>query len=478
MPSSRHKGDASVTQLNRRQYHSVISGTKAVVLTCFESGMRCAHEMLRAVAVIVGVLAATGCAPSAARPKPLDVAAAAESYVRLVLALGERDADSLDGYHGPPAWAAEARARHVTLDEVRRQAQALSGTLASTRFRNDDEDVRRTFLLGQLGAIAARIEILGGARPSFADEARRLFGLETDPRIDADEGAATEIRAAIDRELPGHGTTAERFGAFDRRFLIPADRLPAVMARAIEACRSATRVHVKLPPSERVDLSYVRDLPWSALTSYDGDFHSTIRINAAMPLTVDRALDLACHEAYPGHHTFGILLETRLAGRVELLAQPTFSPQSLLHEGAASVAGTLAFTDEQRVELERDALFPLAGLDRAEAARHVRVSRLVDRLHGVEAAIAQRYLDGELDFPRASAAFARDALMPSADATLKFLNQFRSYAATYTIGRDRFWRALTEMSAMSAVTKEDDRDGRWRAYADLAANPTQALPSR
>jgi len=167
--------------------------------------------------------------------------------------------------------------------------------------------------------------------------------------------------------------------------------------------------------------------------------------------------------------------------------QPTFSPQSLLHEGASSLAGTLAFTDEERVAFERDALFPLAGLNPAEAARHVRVARLVDRLHGVAAAIARRYLDGELDFPRASLALERDALMPSADATLKFLNQFRTYAATYTIGRDRFWRALTTMTTMttkttmtttSAVTKEDDRDRRWRAYADLVANPTQALPSR
>jgi hypothetical protein len=63
--------------------------------------------------------------------------------------------------------------------------------------------------------------------------------------------------------------------------------------------------------------------------------------------------------------------------------------------------------------------------------------------------------------------------MGSADATLKFLNQFRTYAATYTIGRDRVSRVLT---TMSAVTKEDDRDGRWRAYVDLVANPTQALP--
>src|SRR5262245_52706961 len=83
-----------------------------------------------AIAIIVS-LAAAACAQSDTA-RPLDLAAAAESYVRLVLALGERDADSLDSYHGPAAWAADARARHATLDDVQREARALADTLAST----------------------------------------------------------------------------------------------------------------------------------------------------------------------------------------------------------------------------------------------------------------------------------------------------------------------------------------------------------
>src|SRR5436190_907879 len=83
--------------------------------------------------------------------------------------------------------------------------------------------------------------------------------------------------------------------------------------------RSATAARIRLPPSERVDVSYVRDLAWSAFTRYEGGFRSTIRINAALPLTVDRAVDLACHEAYPGHHTIATLLEMRFSGRTEFL---------------------------------------------------------------------------------------------------------------------------------------------------------------
>src|SRR6185503_9975829 len=142
----------------------------------------------------------------------------------------------------------------------------------------------------------------------------------------------------------------------------------------------------------------------------------------------------------------------------------------LLHEAASSLAGVLAFPEPARIAFERDELFPLAGLDPAAAARHVRVSRLVDQLHGVGADIARRYLDGGLDFPRAAAALEHDALMPSADATLKFLNQYRSYAATYTIGRDQLMRHI------DARSSAEDEASRWRAYINVVSDPAQIVP--
>ena len=157
-----------------------------------------------------------------------------------------------------------------------------------------------------------------------------------------------------------------------------------------------------------------------------------------------------------------MLLDARFGGRrPELLVQPLFSPQSLLHEAAASLAPSLAFPDADRAAFERDALFPIARLDPSRAERYVAVARLVDRLHPVVGALARRYLDGALDFPRAAAALEREALMPSADAALKFMNQFRSYAATYTIGRDRLARLV---------------GGDWAAYVRAVTDPAQTVP--
>src|SRR5207237_8573202 len=60
-------------------------------------------------------VAAAACAPSSRDHAAASLDAAARSYVGLVLALGERDADSLDSYHGPAAWQADARSQHATL---------------------------------------------------------------------------------------------------------------------------------------------------------------------------------------------------------------------------------------------------------------------------------------------------------------------------------------------------------------------------
>jgi hypothetical protein len=421
--------------------------------------------MRSALAAVVLIACACG-SPARTSTTAPTLDATAERYVRLALALADRDTDSLDSYHGPAGWQADERERHATLPDIRAEAAVLADSL-DAKAGVADAGIRRAFLSRQLRAIAARVDILLGARPAFADETRALF--DFDVSADDDRDGST-IRADIATLLPGGGRLAARYAAFDRRYLIAPDRLDAVLSRAIEGCRAATRGHVQMPEGERIAVEYARDLAWSAFTRYEGRATSRIRVNQALPLTVDRALDLACHEAYPGHHTIDTLLDARSAGRIEFVVRPLFSPQSLLHEAAASLAPSLAFPEDARVAFERDVLFPLAGLDPAGAALHVRVGRLVDRLSGVQAAIAGQSLDGRLDFPHAAAALEREALMPSADATLKFLNQFRSYAVTYTLGREHLRHHI------DANARRGDQADRWRVFTETISNPAQIMP--
>jgi len=368
-------------------------------------------------------------------------------YVRLAVALGERDPDALDHYYGPEEYVADVRRNPPALSAIRREADQAARAAHSG------------FLAAQLRAIAARAALLSGDRLTFDQEARVFFnaGPPWDTSISQD------VRRQLSR-LPGRGPLSDRYEAFDRRYLVPPERVPDVMARALTACRERTAANASLPPGEKVTLAYVHNKPWSAFSHYRDNYTSVIEVNVDLGLTVDRALDLACHEGYPGHHFFNSRTEqllVRTNRRPELVAQLTFSPQSFVSEGAATVAPEIAFTDDERIRFERDVLFPLAGLRSDDAERYVRTARLVDALHPVELSIAKRYLDGELEFARAAEALREEALMNQPEATLKYLNEYRSYVVTYTLGHDRI-RAWLEKRGVS---------GKWRALEDLIANP-------
>jgi hypothetical protein len=62
--------------------------------------------------------------------------------------------------------------------------------------------------------------------------------------------------------------------------------------------------------------------------------------------------------------------------------------------------------------------------------------------------IARDYLDGKLEFVRAAAALEDQALMAHAEATLRYLNEYRSYVVTYTEASDilRKWVAARTTS--------------------------------
>jgi hypothetical protein len=115
--------------------------------------------------------------------------------------------------------------------------------------------------------------------------------------------AGWQERAELERLLPGPGDHPRALRRVRPRFLIPRNRLPAVLSRAIEGCRAATREHVTLPAGEGVDVEFVPDLAWSCIHALSGSCDESYSDQLALPLTVDRVLDLACHEAYPGHHT-------------------------------------------------------------------------------------------------------------------------------------------------------------------------------
>jgi hypothetical protein len=376
------------------------------------------------------------------------------SYTRVAVALGERDPDSIDYYYGPAEWVADIRENPPSLAQVRQSALALIAALRDKPATPAGGEALRQFLIGQLHAIASRVDLLLGAHLTFDQETEAMFGVQVPPRYD--QRRLTHIRSQIDALLPGRGGLAERYSSFDQQFTVPPDRLSVVMDRALQGCRERTLAHMSLPPGESVTVEYVHGKPWSAFSRYQGNFHSLIQINADFGLTVDQVLQLACHEGYPGHHAYNSLRELQLVRKHHLTAfmvQPTFSPQSLASEAAATYAVELAFPEPERTRFERNELFPLAGLDPGKAELYGRVERLVEALHPAEPVIARDYLDGNLEFVRAAWALEAQVLMVHSEATLKYINEYRSYLTAYTLGRDMVADAVDDQPGRPAAAR-------------------------
>jgi len=381
--------------------------------------------------------------------------------LRLAVALGVRDPDSLDYYYGPAAQVSGVRENPPSLREIKRSAQTLIERLNSSP--GSTNAPRGAFLINQLRAISARADLLLGTRRNFDEEAEVFFGVKP-PAGDTSKGLE-QIQAEIARLLPGSDPLAMRYAAFDQKFIVPTDLLPTVIDHAMQACRDRTIAYITLPPGEQVRIEYVNNKPWSAFSDYLGNFRSRIEINTDFPLTIDRALELACHEGYPGHHVYNSLVDAesvRGNGRMELAAQLSFSPQSFVSEAAANVAGQLAFPEHTRLQFERDELFPLAGFDKRTAEQYLRVERLVDHLQGYQVPIARDYLDGKLEFVRAAAALKKQLLMAHSEATLKYLNEYRSYMLTYTLGKRLAMRCLIENAGQPSSREES-----WRRYRQI-----------
>jgi hypothetical protein len=402
--------------------------------------------------------------------------AAAREYVDLVLELGVHDAGYVDAYYGPAAWREEAETAPRPVVAIRDAAGRLGAEVEALAPPPAVPDadllaLRRDFLAKQLRAVATRAAMLAGERFSFDEESRLLYDAVAPHHAEAD---FTATLAAIERELPGAGPLVDRLAAWQEAFVIPPERLAAVFDAAIEGCRQRTSEHLELPAGEGFRVEYVADRPWSAYNWYQGGFQSLIQVNTELPITLDRAIDLACHEGYPGHHVYNALLERHLVrdrGWVELSVYPLYSPQSLIAEGTANYGIEVAFPGQERTAFERDVLFPLAGLDPRRAEEYHRVLSLVAELDYAGNEAARRYLDGAIGRDEAVEWLTRFALMTPERAAqrVRFFAVYRSYVINYNLGEDVV-RSWVETRGGTAARSQR----RWELFAELLTTPRVA----
>ncbi|CAM5179463.1 hypothetical protein [Alishewanella longhuensis] len=415
----------------------------------------------------VTLLSACGKAPEP--PVSNDFAPLAEHYVRLVLALGEHDGSYVDAYYGPAEWPEQVKQSEKSAADIASAARTLQTQVTAEQLSDPMLRLRQHYLAKQLTALISHADTLAsGSRAGFEQQAQALY--DTSPPQHA-LSSFEPILQQLEQLVPGDGNLTERVVAYRQQFVIPQDKLQTVFEQAISECKARSASHLALPAHESFTLEFVQDKPWSGYNWFKGNAFSLIQINTERPIDISRAVDLGCHEGYPGHHAYNALLEQHLSkdlGWVEFSVYPLFSPQSLIAEGTANYGIEMAFPGEQKLAYERDVLYPLAGLDASKAADYDRFLKLLAQLSYAGNETARLYLNNEIDAEQFVALQQQYLLQSEAEARqrLRFVEAYGAYVINYNWGKDLV-KAYIEQA-----TTEDER---WQRFITLLTTPR--LPS-
>jgi hypothetical protein len=412
---------------------------------------------------------AISCSGKKTGPVPADFNKISEQYVRLGLQIGQYDPDFVDAYYGPDSLRpAPLKDSLFPKDSLISQVKKLLKEIQP--FENHENDTisnRAHWLKPQLIAYERRIRIFSGETSDFDTESKELFGVVA-PTYN--EQHFKDVVKTLDSLLPGKGSIPDRYQALTKRFIIPRDKVDTVFKTAISESRSRTMLHYPLPAGEHFMLEFVTNKPWSGYNWYKGNFTSLIQINTDLDIKVERAVDVASHESYPGHHVYNLLLEKSLyreKGYVEVSLYPLFSPQSLIAEGSANFGIEVAFPGTSKNDFVKNVLLPLAGLDTSGLDLYFRVLELKKDLSFIQNEIARGLINKKMDEKEALRWFMEYALdtRESAQKRISFIKKYRSYVINYNYGQ-RLVKVYVESKGGTTAAPEK----RWKIFGELLSN--------
>jgi hypothetical protein len=393
----------------------------------------------------------------------------AENYVKLSLNIGQHSTYYVDAYYGPKAWQEQTTKQPLT------QLKECALTLISqaeqlSNIEEGEQQERLNFLLIHLTASDAYIDQLMGKTLDFYSECKALYDA-TPPKYN--EQHFDKILAELDTLVPGDGELNQRLNSYREDFIIPKDKLTPVFDAAINEARTRTLQYIDLPDNENFTVELVNKQIWTAYNWYKGDSYSLIQLNTDFPMTIERAIDLAAHEGYPGHHIFNAQMEKHLVKKrnwVEYSIYNLFGPTSLLAEGSANYGIHVAFPWQERIAFERDVLFPIVGIDPAKSELYYQIQTVLHQLSYADNMVAQRYCDGEVSDEEAITLLMKYSLSSEARSKqrLSFYQHNRSYVITYNYGQDLVKQYLAKQA------KNNSHDELWRVFAQLLAKPKTA----
>jgi hypothetical protein len=260
-------------------------------------------------------------------------------YLTLGLRFDRIEEGYVDSFTGDPALRrAVADEPPPEPTELARQADHLLAELPAVPRDTSFTDQRADFIAAHLRALSCAARKFAGEPVGFVDEVEAYF----DVRINrGDEDRYRAAHARIDEVLGGSGPLAERMAAHRSADEIPPQRLEECMHAFSSALRDKVRATYPLPDAETIVYEVVTDKPWSGFNYYEGNYRSTVAVNADLKQQMANLPRLVAHESYPGHHTEHCRKEAGLVAGQDQQEQTIFlvnTPQCLMAEGLADLA--------------------------------------------------------------------------------------------------------------------------------------------
>ncbi|TWR27607.1 hypothetical protein FPZ43_14160 [Mucilaginibacter pallidiroseus] len=391
----------------------------------------------------------------------------AQEYVTLGLTIGQYDDNFVDAYYGPDSLKPkQAVAKEFPRDSLLANINMLMNDLkvVADGAQIDSNRMRAHWMYNQLIAFGRRIRVYSEEYRSFDEESRELFGVAAPAYAEERYKAQVDL---LDTLLPGKGRVADRFQKLANKFVIPKDKLDAVMKAAIAEARKRTLAHLKLPAKENFTLEYVTNKPWNGYNWYKGNYTSNVQINTDIKIFIDRAIDVGSHESYPGHHVYNMLLEKNLyhdRGYTELSLYPLFSPQSLIAEGSANFGVEMAFPGDEKVKFAKSVLLPLAGLDTTGADVYFKALAIKAELNYARNEAARGLINETMTRNEALKWLKKYCLMndETAEKSVDFIKKYRSYVINYNYGQDLI-KGYIERNGGTVK----DQAKRWQLFTQL-----------
>lgn len=392
---------------------------------------------------------------------PLDETA--ERLVELTLKAGTIDENLVDSYIGT---IEIDTTEEYNIDDLKKSFELLTKDILEIDADTESKMYRKNYQIGIANAVITRLRVLNAEKISFIDECENIY--QYTPEVKEYE-YFDSLLIEVDNYLAGDESLHIKLSNYRQNFKIKYSKIDEAFRKSVEEARKVTSNYITLPDSESVVIEYLDGAPWSAYNWYQGKYKSLIQVNMQSNIYLERVLDLAAHESYPGHHVYYSLRDKMYyqdSGFVEFSIYTLFSPVSFLAEGTAVYGNDLVFPGDRKIDFLRSEITGKYKYTYQELKEYFDLQELFSKLDEVQITIARDYIDKKISDETALKYIQKYGLESenSSYRRLDFIRRYRSYIINYTAGKQLVDSYIRKKAG-------NDNEKKWQVYKDILEKP-------